>query len=65
MLEGLVGSHEDSLSSDTLVVRVDNANMAENFSSGAMLSDPPLRTRYDCVNSLVTKTIFKVENVLG
>lgn len=57
--EGLVGSHEDSSSSHTLVVRASDANVVENSSSGAMLSDPPLKTGYDWINSLVAKQSSK------
>jgi len=43
----LVGPHKDSSSSDTLVVRANDANVTEDSLGGATLSDPPLRTGYD------------------
>jgi len=51
----LVGSHKDLLSSHTLVVRIDDANVAEDSSSDAALSDPPRRMGYDWVSPFVTK----------
>jgi len=58
-VEGSVGSHEDSSSSDTVVVRADNTQMADNSLSGATLGNPPLRARYDWVSTLVTKQSSK------
>jgi len=47
MPEELVGSHADSSSLNTSVVRADDANVAEDSSSSVTLSNPPLRARYD------------------
>ena len=43
----LVGSHKDSPPSGVLVVRVDDANVAKEFSGDTSLGDPPLRAGYD------------------
>jgi len=59
MPEELVDSHEDLSSSHTLVVRANDADVGDDSLSGVTLSDPPLRTGYDWVSSLVTKQCSK------
>jgi len=51
----LVGRHKDSTSSDTLVVRADDANAAEDSSGGVALSDLPLRIGCEWVSEQVIK----------